>query len=1076
MLLAAVKFDENNDGLATESLSPPAVVPRASTQQPAEPASASDARPNYRDPERYHVMGEHGRGGLGRVSRAHDRELGRDVAIKELISRDRVEEVRFLREALITARLEHPGIVPVHEAGRWPDGTPFYAMKLVSGRPLRDLIAECTSSDQRLGLLHHMIAVADAIAYAHGRGIIHRDLKPANVIVGEFGETVVIDWGLAKDLTAAPEPMTVSASFPAVRDDELTAAGSVLGTPAYMAPEQRRGEQVDRRADVFAIGVMLWELCTGRRMPPDSATERHRVLRRGGIDRDLVSIIDKALDPDPARRYADAGALAADLKAFTSGTRIAARSYSLWAMLAHWTRQHRTLALSVTAVIALAATGGVLFVRNIAVERDRADVALGSAQQERDRAKLSEASLLLEKDPTRARDLLASLPLHTPRYAWLMSRARQLSATRIIPIAGRIDDLFRAPGSATALLRTRGGELLRLDPRTGALETLDHDLTGAVTYRAGQWLYARKPFHAHALQISSPSNEHLLDAGALIDVSHLVALNDAVYALDTSGDLHRLDGKTSTIIDRGVHSIAGDGTTLMVCRASGDLDVVRDHAVVLHRRCLAIKSPEAMAVVHGDYAAIASDGTLTTTRRGRPLELPTDIRGEYELALSSQGVIAIADYSGSGKTWFVRPDGTGLEPGPAHAAQPYSVATDGNLAAWGYTDGTVIVLDATTGGVWKLGGHPGTVNYVAIDAADARIVSASGHELRVWEIKPPASALVKAMPCTVFHVQLSPEGTRAALDCGDGSVWAWSRDTGAITRVHNHVGTGYAFGVQWVGGLICSGGWGDSRVLCSTPDGLSTRTLDAGAGRVTELAATPDHASLIFASANGKIWRSGSSLEELYAHNEVPYRLAISADGGLLASCALDGSLDVFDLVQHRLVAHFLLDHAGTAYNVAWVGDELWTSGDDGTLKRWGLRDGSLTLQYSLQVSPAFRAMKVAHGGWAASAGEGVLLVSLDGASIALRLDVGRTIDALDVSPDLRYVAAGMNGEIVVVDMQQRAIATMMMDSSTVQQVSFVDRTSLAFSEPAALKILRFDHLDYVPFQPAPEPRSNASF
>jgi serine/threonine protein kinase len=176
--------------------------PTRTSQPDASTASAprtlrSPMAPQLRDHDRYDVLGEHGRGGLGRVSRAHDRELGRDIAIKELISRGHISEVRFLREALITARLEHPGIVPVYEAGRWADGTPFYAMKLVSGRPLRDLIAERKTVDERLALLHHAIAVADAIAYAHGKNIIHRDLKPANVIVGDFGETVVIDWGLA---------------------------------------------------------------------------------------------------------------------------------------------------------------------------------------------------------------------------------------------------------------------------------------------------------------------------------------------------------------------------------------------------------------------------------------------------------------------------------------------------------------------------------------------------------------------------------------------------------------------------------------------------------------------------------------------------------------------------------------------------------------------------------------------------------------------------------------------------------------------------------------------------------------
>src|SRR5512140_3376945 len=181
--------------MATKPLAPSSMAIRTGEQTESD---AADRRlpPGslFRSPERYQIMGEHGRGGLGRVSRAHDRELGRDVAIKELISRGYVDEVRFMREAMITARLEHPGIVPVHEAGRWPDGTPFYAMKLVSGR----------RRDHR-----------------------HR-------------------LGLRQDLTVAEEAATGGALH--ASDDGLTDAGSVLGTPAYMAPEQKRGEPVDQRA------------------------------------------------------------------------------------------------------------------------------------------------------------------------------------------------------------------------------------------------------------------------------------------------------------------------------------------------------------------------------------------------------------------------------------------------------------------------------------------------------------------------------------------------------------------------------------------------------------------------------------------------------------------------------------------------------------------------------------------------------------------------------------------------------------------------------------------------------------
>src|SRR5687767_13331697 len=223
-------------------------------------AKQSDASLPPRRRERYTVIAEHARGGIGRILRARDEELGRVLAVKELLAPYPEAEARFVREALITARLEHPGIVPVHEAGRWESGEPFYAMKMVSGRTLKELVEEKKSLADRLSLLPHLIDVAEAIAYAHDRGVIHRDLKPANVIAGEFGETIVIDWGLAK---AIGEPDVAEASRELEVPDGLTRTGAVLGTPVYMAPEQARGEEVDARADVYALGAILYFLLCG---------------------------------------------------------------------------------------------------------------------------------------------------------------------------------------------------------------------------------------------------------------------------------------------------------------------------------------------------------------------------------------------------------------------------------------------------------------------------------------------------------------------------------------------------------------------------------------------------------------------------------------------------------------------------------------------------------------------------------------------------------------------------------------------------------------------------------------------
>ncbi|HET9623442.1 MAG TPA: serine/threonine-protein kinase, partial [Kofleriaceae bacterium] len=394
--------------VSTESAAARRLQPTVRGSGACGPVSTPPPPTTPRDSTRYEILGEHGRGGLGLVHRAHDRTLGRDVAIKELIDRtSHLGEVRFLREAMITARLEHPGIVPVHEAGRWADGTPYYAMKLVAGRSLRDLIAERKTVDERLALLHHVIAVADAIAYAHGKQIVHRDLKPANVIVGDFGETIVIDWGLAKDLALGEAVEPSGSGERRARTGELTMAGSVVGTPAYMAPEQERGERVDQRADVYSIGAMLWELCALEHKPPGDARLRERTLRRAGIERDLIAIVQKALAGDPAHRYADAGALARDLKAFEAGARIAARHDSAAIRLVRWVRRHRAITATAGAALAVLAIGGVIFVRGLAVERDRADAASSRATRTADDLTLEHAELLLHTDPTAAAAALA---------------------------------------------------------------------------------------------------------------------------------------------------------------------------------------------------------------------------------------------------------------------------------------------------------------------------------------------------------------------------------------------------------------------------------------------------------------------------------------------------------------------------------------------------------------------------------------------------------------------------------------------------------------------------------------------
>jgi WD40 repeat protein len=795
---------------------------------------------------------------------------------------------------------------------------------------------------------------------------------------------------------------------------------------------------------------MLWELCAQQRTPPASAAQRRRILRRAGIDRDLIAIIDKAVDPDPAWRYPDAGALASDLKAFKAGARISARDYSLLAMLAHWTRRHRALAASVVAAMILVVVGDIYYVRNIAAERDRAD-------QERDRARLSEASVIVERDPTRARNLLASLTARSAQYALLMSRARQGAAARIMPEPAGVAELFGVPGAAELGLLTLDGEFYRVDPRTGAHQLIDREVGRAVTYHAGDWLYIRKPFDTGALSIATPSVRDALDARGLARVSRLVSLRDSVYALDAQNDLYRLSRDAPVLVRRGVHQIAGDGSWLLVCSEDGTLEGLHDGSVMLRERCPRRLSPETMVVRGDDYATVTETGKLIASRAGRVLELPTAISGEFELALSSTGVLALADYEQGGGAWFVRPDASTIERAPVHPA-PNSLVAEGRYAAWGYHDATVIVVDTTTGTSWELKGHADAVDRLVIDSDRSTLVGHSKRELRVWGLTPPPITAVRQIHCRVLDARATPDGTQAAVACNDGSVSLWSRRTGVVTRLHQH--HGQAIGVRWRGNLACSGGW-DGKLLCTPIEGGATRSFDPRAGRITRIAGSPEARIVVVATADGRIWKLDSDLHPLYSQDTIS-QIELSPDGRLLASSGYDGSLVVFDLVENRLVSRVTPSRT-VAISVAWWSDTLLTAGSDGVVQQWSVTRGGLQLREQIQEAVPVRSVKAFADGWVYSTDDGSLAIGRAGRPPA-RLALARPVQWIAVSPDLRYVAASVGDGIVVLDVRANKLAALDTETTADTTFNFLDANSLAVFSPVGLAVVHVDDMAYERF------------
>jgi serine/threonine protein kinase len=263
-----------------------------------------------REPEaangRYQVEELVGQGGMGAVYRARDVSLDRDVALKVLRTdlADPSHAARLEREARILARLEHPGIVPVHDVGTLADGRVFYVMKLVRGERLESWTRRAPLFER----LRLFLRICETVGFAHAHGVVHRDLKPSNIMVGQFGEVLLLDWGIARVLRA-PDEEELATPLPGGAEvaDTDTAPGTVLGTPGFMAPEQARGQPrlIDGRTDVYALGAILRMLVVREQKdrPP----------------RPLVSIWTRALEPEPAQRYASAEELAGDVTRYLNG-------------------------------------------------------------------------------------------------------------------------------------------------------------------------------------------------------------------------------------------------------------------------------------------------------------------------------------------------------------------------------------------------------------------------------------------------------------------------------------------------------------------------------------------------------------------------------------------------------------------------------------------------------------------------------------------------------------------------------------------------------------------------------------
>jgi serine/threonine protein kinase/tetratricopeptide (TPR) repeat protein len=548
------------------------IEPQPSLRSPGPKSAGNQLGP-------YHILAEIGRGGMGLVLKAHDGALKREVAIKTLLPDARknpTHELRFIQEAQIAGQLEHPGIAPVHLLSRDEQGNGFFSMKLVSGKTLEEIVdkwhanvpdPEIRDEFPLVRLLSIFERVCETIGFAHSHRVVHRDLKPANVMIGEYGEVWVLDWGLAKVLGVPdpieppkPEKVRSSKDLPAPKslkelESNVTLDGTVVGTPGYMAPEQAAGETVDEGVDIFGLGTLLYEILIGsapfagktvRELLLNSAEGRikpvPKKVRGRAIPKGLAAIAEKCLRFERRDRYATTAELLHDLRAYSAGDPISALPDSAADKLKRFARRHRA-GLAWTGVIgaamlAVIAAAAIRVWRQDTVAREEREKRL---QAEVDKKSAEAASvekdrhahqLEIERESERAQRLQAELDKQKILAAGAEKAQRRLKAFE--PYTEAMDLLMRGqlPEQSAKLLR----EALAIDPE---FEEAQYALGEALRYSGDPAKAAAAYLKADQLSrsLSGKANlKALISAGFTFDGAGMYAeAEDAFAAAETGG-------------------------------------------------------------------------------------------------------------------------------------------------------------------------------------------------------------------------------------------------------------------------------------------------------------------------------------------------------------------------------------------------------------------------------------------------------------------------------------------------------------------------------------------------------------